>query len=62
MAAYQDEIRDSAAMNFTRWTAKAIPDVWDKSGRTFEDSGAFVISWIDQRLDMMTEKWLAGEK
>ena len=62
VAAYQDEIRDSAAMNFTRWTAKAIPDVWDKSGRTFEDSGAFVISWIDQRLDMMTEKWLAGEK
>ena len=61
VAAYQDEIRESAAMNFTRWTAKAIPDVWDKSGRTFEDSGAFVIDWIDQRLDMMTEKWLAGE-
>ena len=62
VAAYQDEIRESAAMNFTRWSAKAIPDVWDKSGRTFEDSGAFVINWIDQRLDLMTEKWLVGEE
>ena len=61
VAAYQDEIRESAGMNFTRWTAKAIPDVWDGSGRTFEDAGSFVNKWINQRLDMMTETWLLEE-
>ena len=62
VAAYQEEIKESGAMNFTRWTARAIPDVWDKSGRTFEDAGAFVNDWINQRMDMMTEKWLLEEK
>ena len=62
VAAYQDEIRDSAAMNFSRYSARAIPDVWDGSGRTFEDAGAFVRKWIDQRLDMMTQKWLLEDK
>ena len=58
VSAYQDEIRESAAMNFALWSPRSIQDVWDGSGRTFEDSGAFVISWIDQRLDLMNEKWL----
>ena len=58
---YQAEISESAAMNFSRWSARAIPDVWNGSGRTFEDAGAFVESWIDQRLDLMTQKWLLEE-
>ena len=61
--AYQDAIRESAAMNFALWTPRTIPDVWDKSGRSFEDSGAFLTNFIDQRLDMMNEKWLLkGDK
>ena len=56
--AYQDEIRESADMNFTRWSARAIPDVWNDSGRTFEASGAFVDNWVNVRMDMLTESWL----
>lgn len=59
--AYQDAIRDSAAMNFTRWSARAIPDVWNSSGRSFEDAGAFLQNWISERLDLMTESWLLEE-
>ncbi len=56
--AYQAQIEESAAMNFTRWSARAIPDVWDGSGRTFADAGAYVKNWVEQRLDMMTANWL----
>ena len=45
--AYQAEIEESAAMNFTRWSARAIPDVWDGSGRTFADAGAYVKNWVN---------------
>ncbi len=62
VAAYQDEIRDSAAMNFALYLPRIIPDVWDGSGRTFEDSGAYLSSFISQRLDMMKEKWLVTEE
>lgn len=58
VAEYQEAIRQSAAMNFTRWSARAIPDVWDGSGRTFEDAGNFVANWAQQRLVMMTRDWL----
>ena len=59
--AYQDEIRESADMNFTRWSARAIPDVWNDSGRTFEASGAFVDNWVNVRMDMLTESWLLDD-
>ena len=62
VSAYQDEIRESAVMNFTRWIPRSIGDVWDGSGRTFEDSGAFLFSFIDQRLEMLKEKWLVTEE
>ena len=56
--AYQEAIRESARMNFTRWSARAIPDVWDQSGRTFESAGEFVKNWIEVRLETMSGNWL----
>ena len=56
--AYQGAIRESAAMNFTRYSARAIPDVWDGSGRTFEEAGAFVKNWVSVRLATLADSWL----
>ena len=61
VSAYQDEIRESAAMNFALWIPRSIQDVWDGSGRTFEDAGAYLGDWVGQRLDLMKEKWLSEE-
>lgn len=58
ISAYQAGIAASAEMNFTRWTARAIPDVTDESGRTFEDAGAFLQNWIAVRTDTLTAEWL----
>ena len=56
--AYQQIIAESARMNFTRWSARAIPDVWDQSGRSFESAGEFVKIWIDVRLETLSANWL----
>ena len=55
---YRAEIRDSAAMNFTRWNAKTVADITDSSGRTFEDAGNYLEDWVRQRFGMLREYWL----
>ena len=62
VAAYQSAIRESAKMNFSRWTDRGVPDIWAESGQTFESSGAFIRDWVDQRLDLMTKQWMIGDK
>lgn len=56
--AYQAEIEASAEMNFTRWSARAVPDITNASGRTFQDAGTFVMNWVNVRLQTMTDTWL----
>ncbi len=56
--AYQDAIRASADMNFVRYSARAIPDVWDGSGRTFEEAGAYVKDWVTVRVEALRNSWL----
>ena len=58
---YQAAFAESAAMNFTRWTARAIPDVTDESGRTFEDAGAYLKNWIAIRTDALFSDWLKDQ-
>lgn len=59
---YQAAIRESAEMNFTRWNARAIPDVTDESGRTFADADAYLKNWIAVRTDALTAGWLTDAK
>ncbi len=58
IAAYQAEIADSAAMNFTRWNPRGVPDITDASGRSFEDAGAYVTNWVQVRTETLMEGWL----
>ena len=58
IAAYQAEIADSAAMNFTRWNARGVKDITDESGRTFEDAVRYVTNWIDVRMEALMNGWL----
>ena len=62
LKAYEEELRASAGMNFKRWSAYGQSHSWNGAGRTFEDACAFVQDWIDQRMDMMNEKWLIDAK
>ena len=62
VARYQADIAESAAMNFTRWVARAIPDRTDESGNTFEDAGRFLLDWIGKRTDALTAGWLTEGK
>ena len=56
--AYQAEIAESAAMNFTRWNAWGVKDITDESGRTFEDAGNYLWNWISIRTEALDEAWL----
>ena len=60
--ALQAEIADSAAMNFTRWQAMAIPDITNESGRTFEAAGSYLKNWIAVRTETLAAGWLKEEK
>lgn len=53
-----DQIRASAEMNFSRWNAGAIGDLYSPSGRTFEDAVAYLKNFISLRTDALAEKWL----
>ncbi len=55
---YLNSIRDSAAMNFTLWNPRLVGDITDESGRTFEDAGAYLKDWVEQRFEMMQAEWL----
>ena len=56
--AYRKEIAESAAMNFTRWSAGRVADITDESGRTFEDAGDYLWNWISIRTEALAKVWL----
>lgn len=55
---YRREISASAAMNFTRWNPRLIPEQYEPSGRTFKDANVFLKDWITRRIVAMNEQWL----
>jgi len=58
---YKADIADSAAMNYTRWSAKPVPDVYEGSGANFDDSFAYLKNWINIRTDALLEGWTPGQ-
>ena len=61
LAAYREEVRDSAAMNFTRWSPRVVQDITNESGRTFDDAQDFLLDWITRRSAMMGREWLVDD-
>lgn len=55
---YADDIRASADMNFCRWNANLIKDLYNRSGRTFDEANAYLLDWLTRRTDALTEGWL----
>ncbi len=47
---YRDAIAESAAMNFTRWNSYSISGYNPKSGKTHDDSVAWLIKWLHSRV------------
>ena len=59
--AYRAEIADSAGMNELRFTGNQIKGVAPESGKTFEDSVAYLKYWIEKRTDALTAGWQPGQ-
>ena len=47
---YEAEIADSARMNFVRISAKGVPGINSKAGRTFESATRFLFNWARERV------------
>ena len=58
---YKAAIADSAAMNYTRWSAKPVPDVYEGSGQNFEDAFTYLKNWVGIRTDALLEGWVPGQ-
>ena len=58
---YRAEIAASAAMNEARWKGNTVKGVAPESGKTFEDSVAYLKYWIETRTDALTENWQPGQ-
>ena len=48
-------------MNYTRWSAKPVPDVYTGSGQNFEDAFTYLKNWIEVRTDALLEGWVPGQ-
>ena len=57
LAQYIEDIRSSAEMNFTRWPAGIVLQLDPRSGKNFDDAAKYVVSWVEQRFDMMVREW-----
>jgi len=54
---YVEEIEASAAMNFRRWGYIESPDRYVSAGKTFEESTAYLKTFLTRRLENCNKRW-----
>ena len=54
---YVAAIQDSAAMNFARWPAGNVTGYYTGSGKNFDASCKYLLSWMKKRVAYMSKNW-----
>lgn len=58
---WQEAIRDSAAMDRTRWPRPAKSNTVAQTGNTFDDNVEFLKNYLKDRYEFLNETWVRGE-